>query len=122
MLGSDSLTPEGWRIPTREDFEQHEEFVTDDGQRPAALKATIGWRGGSDSATDLYGFAALPGGYVSAFGTATGAQAIGTWATIHVDADGESRETRTVVNIIGEEMSYSENAIELGAGLRLIRE
>jgi uncharacterized protein (TIGR02145 family) len=120
VLASGRLAPEGWRMPTVADFEELEAFLESEGQDAHALRSVGGWRPEANVGTDLYGFNALPSGYVSAFGGATGAQAIATWSTTAVD---DELFTRTVVSMFdGDALSYDENRIELGATVRLIRE
>ena len=66
------------------------------------------------------GVRGLPAGYVASTGTATGAQAIATWATTAVDAEAETRGT---ANLFDEPtVQYFDNSILLGAAVRCIRE
>ncbi len=123
-LASGRLAPEGWRIPTEQDFLDLEAFVASDGhagREAEALKSTSGWTPDSYNGSDAYGFNALPNGYVAAGGTATGAQVIAGLATSTVDADAK---TRLIINLMFDEptMFYGQNSILLGAGVRLIKE
>lgn len=120
VLASGNLAPSGWRIPTRADFEVLLQTLEDEGHDTSALASTWGWSPETANGTDVYGFNALPSGYVSAFGTATGVPIIASWATsdTHTDA-----ATRTVVTRLGSDpLSFDENSIQLGAPVRLIRE
>lgn len=123
-LASGRLAPPGWRVPTRADFEALFAFVASDvGDENivSALKTTTSWSPGSGNGTDRYGFGALPTGYVSAVGTATGAQFIAVFGTSAVDP---VLAERTVVSF-SESASgprFEQNSTRLGAGVRLIRE
>lgn len=122
-LASGRLAPEGWRIPTPDDFAALEAFLISDGQEGnvvTALKATESWVPLFGNGTDLYGFRALANGYVAGGGTATGTQVIATFATDRVDL---VELTRTVVNLHDtESLQMEANRIELGAGVRCIRD
>ncbi len=122
-LASDKLAPEGWRIPTEEDFKILENFLKNNGHlnnTATVLKATSGWAPVTSSGSDVYGFRGLPNGYVAATGTATGAQVICVWATTTLDP---SQQTRRVVSLFDEpNILFSSNSNRLGAGVRLIKE
>lgn len=122
-LASGRLAPEGWRIPAPEDFDALEAFLISDGHEGnvvTALKATESWVPLFGNGTDLYGFRALANGYVAGGGTATGTQVIATFATDRVDL---VELTRTVVNLHDtESLQMAANRIELGAGVRCIRD
>jgi uncharacterized protein (TIGR02145 family) len=117
------LAPEGWRIPTEQDFKTLEAFIAADGNagnEATVLKTTTGWLESTGNGTDVYGFAALPNGYVSAPGTATASELICTWATTEVDA---ATQTRISINLYDENtIIYAGNAIQIGAGIRCIKE
>lgn len=118
-LSSGKLAPEGWRIPTEEDFMILKSFLAADGQlgeEGTALKSTTGWTPVENNGTDVYGFNALPNGYVTLFGTATGAGVICTWATANT-----TETDRKVINIIEETLDFTQNSSSLGAGLRCIK-
>ena len=117
------LAPLGWRIPTVQDFKTLEAFIASDGnngKEASVLKTTSGWLPSSGNGTDGYGFNALPNGYVSAFGTSTFTEGICTWATSNVDL---TNGTRSVINLYDQDtILYLDNAIQLGAGIRCIKE
>ncbi|MBT8309859.1 MAG: fibrobacter succinogenes major paralogous domain-containing protein [Bacteroidia bacterium] len=121
-LSSGKLAPVGWRIPTEQDFMELEAFLANDGNagsEATALKSSTGWIPGN-SGTDVYGFNGLPNGYVSAGGTATGAQAICSWATSNTNT---ANQTRRIVSLFEEPtIQYFDNSILLGAGVRCIKE
>lgn len=122
-LSSGKLAPIGWRIPSEQDFIELEDFIASDGQldmEAIALKATNGWVPSIGNGTDLYDFNALPNGYVTSTGTATGAQAIASWATTEVDT---VNNTRRIANIFDQDtILYFDNSTLLGAGVRCIKE
>jgi len=53
--------PDGWRLPTNEEWQKLVDFAGGDGVAGGKLKAESGWAY-SDNGTDDYGFSALPGG------------------------------------------------------------
>ena len=121
-LASGKLAPIGWRIPTEQDFIELENFISNNGHlgnEATVLKSSYGWVPSIGNGTDLYGFNGLPNGYVSAGGTATGAQVICAWAT----SDNPTSQTRRIVNLFDETIIvYFDNSILLGAGVRCIKE
>ena len=122
-LASGKLAPEGWRIPTAQDFRDLEAFLATDGHdntQAIALKSNSGWSMSSGNGTDNYGFNVLPNGYAAAGGTATGAGIIATLATSDIDSEAK---TRTVINFFDEpSFSIGDNSWALGAGVRCIKE
>ncbi len=122
-LRSGKLAPEGWRIPTEQDFKILEAFLTNNGhanKEATVLKSFSGWSSSSGNGSDIYGFNGLPNGYVAVGGTATGVPTIATWATADVNS---VENTRRVVNLFNEDnILYVSNSILLGAGVRLIKE
>ena len=122
-IESGKLAPEGWRIPTIEDFMELENYLTNNGQSGTegeALKTTTGWFGQSGNGTDVIGFKGLPNGYINAFGGPTLGGGICTWATTAVN---EQNGTRTAINLFDETVIiYADNAVQIGAGIRCIKE
>ncbi|MFT6147979.1 MAG: hypothetical protein ACJAUH_000658 [Saprospiraceae bacterium] len=117
------LAPEGWRIPTEQDFKELEAFIATDGNsghEATVLKSTKGWVDSSGNGTDLYGFNALPNGYINTGGGAGAGGVICTWATTDIDV---AMGRRITINLFDEDtILYSDNAIQVGAGIRCIKE
>jgi uncharacterized protein (TIGR02145 family) len=122
-IESGKLAPEGWRIPTVADFMELENYLSNNGQlgtEAEALKTTTGWLDLSGNGTDAIGFKGLPNGYINAFGGPTLGGGICTWATNAVDTQ---NGTRTSINLFDETtILYANNAIQIGAGIRCIKE
>lgn len=122
-LSSGKLAPEGWRIPTVEDYMALEAYLNANGfagNEATALKSTFGWADSNLNGTNEVGFNGFPNGYVAAGGTATGSEVIATYATSNTDSEAK---TRTVVNLYQEPtISYADNGWALGAGVRCIKE
>lgn len=57
------LAPEGWHIPTREEWTTLSEYLGGDNLAGGQLKATTLWASPNTGATNSSGFRALPGGY-----------------------------------------------------------
>ncbi len=53
--------PQGWHLPSREEWQTLVDFAGSDKVAGKNLKATSGWNSGGNG-TDAFGFAALPGG------------------------------------------------------------
>jgi uncharacterized protein (TIGR02145 family) len=122
-IESGKLAPTGWRIPTQQDFitlENHIAINGVSGNEATALKTTFGWLSSSGNGTNLFGFNGLPNGYVNAFGGSTASEIICAWATINVNT---ISNTRTSVNLFDENtILYAEDAIQIGHGIRCIKE
>ncbi len=126
-IESGKLAPEGWRIPTKEDFEKLEKYLSENGfenQVALALKSSTGWLPSSGNGTNAVNFNGLPNGYVNAFGGPTLGQGICTWATTNVNTSVPlGSRTRVLVQLFDtENIFYSDNAIQIGAGIRCIKE
>jgi uncharacterized protein (TIGR02145 family) len=122
-IESGKLAPKGWRIPSEADFKTLETFIANDGnagKEATVLKTTTHWFESSGNGTNLYGFNGVPNGYISTPGTATFANGICTWATINFNT---ANSTRKMVQLFNQPtIIYSDNAIQLGAGIRCIQE
>ncbi|WP_426429717.1 FISUMP domain-containing protein [Winogradskyella sp. HB-48] len=126
-IESGKLAPEGWRIPTRADFEELENYLSENGfenQEATALKSSNGWLPSSGNGTNAIGFNGLPNGYINAFGGPTLGQGICTWATTNVNTDLPiGSRTRVMVQLFDtESILYSDNSIRIGGGIRCIKE
>lgn len=124
-IESGKLAPDGWRIPTKADFEILEDFLASEGHQgnqATVLKTETGWLPNSGVGTNLYDFNALPNGYVSALGTATLGQGICSWVTSNVNGASLGTQTRVTIQLFDQPtFLYANNAIQLGAGIRLIK-
>ena len=120
------LAPEGWRIPSQQDFIALENFLNNNGfsgNVATVLKSDSGWSDFSGNGTNATGFNGLPNGYVAAGGTATASESICSWVTSDV-ADGATNSslTRKWVQLFGEPtILYSDTSIVLGAAIRCIK-
>jgi uncharacterized protein (TIGR02145 family) len=125
-IESGKLAPKGWRIPTEADFRELEKFLASEGHsgnEANVLKTATGWLPSSGGGTNLYGFNGLPNGYVSAFGTSTFSEGICTWVTADVTGESLASKRRMLVSLFKENTIWFEDAaIQLGAGIRLIKE
>ncbi len=123
------LAPEGWRIPSVQDFKDLENYLKENGFEDnviAPLKLETGWSDFEKNGTNESGFNALPTGYVSAGGTATGAASICILATSNadtVDINSSSRRTNFAISTNDvSEFSLNESTIPIGVGIRLIKD
>ena len=123
-LLSGQLVPAGWRLPSVDDIFEMRDFIANDGHagnEGTALKAVDHWFSG-EPGTDAYGFSALPGGYVSGFGGATGAPVIAVWATSEVESPDVPDHKRTIVSLLATTIDIGQNAVQLGSGIRFVRD
>jgi uncharacterized protein (TIGR02145 family) len=119
-IESGKLAPEGYRIPSQADFEELENYLSNNGfngNEATTLKSSIGWLPSSGNGTDEIGFNGLPNGYINAFGGPTLGQGICTWATSNT-----SNGNRVLVQLFDQnQILYSDNAIQIGSGIRCIK-
>jgi uncharacterized protein (TIGR02145 family) len=123
---SGKLAPEGWRIPSAQDFMELEAYLSANGyngMEATVLKSDSGWLLSSGSGTDAIGFKGLPNGYVSIFGTSTFTEGICTWATTDVNTDIPlGSRPRIMVQLFDTpEIMYADNSVGIGAGIRCIK-
>ncbi len=122
-IESGKLAPDGWRIPTEQDFIDLENYLTNNGfavNEATALKSDSGWLSSIGNGTDAIGFKGLPNGYINAFGGPTFAEGVCTWATTNVNT---TNGTRKMISLFDEPtIIYADNAIQIGAGIRCIKE
>jgi uncharacterized protein (TIGR02145 family) len=125
-IESGKLAPNGWRIPSVADFKELENFLAGEGHtdhEATVLKTVSGWLPSSGGGTNLYGFNGLPNGYVSAVGTPTFGQGVCTWATSNVIGESLASQRRTMVQLFDQsKIIYGDAAIQIGAGIRCIKE
>jgi uncharacterized protein (TIGR02145 family) len=121
-IASGKLAPVGWRIPSVQDYLELENYLSINGfagNEALTLKSSTGWLAFSKNGTDAVGFKGLPNGYINAFGGPTLAEGVCTWATTD---NNDSNNTRMMVQLFEENtIMYSENAIQIGAGIRCIK-
>lgn len=120
-IESGKLAPEGWRVPTQQDFEILKNFIANQGyanREGVALKSATGWSEFSGNGLDVFGFNALPGGYVDVFGTPKADSVIGTWATSDFDP---VQRRRMILSLHQEEMEILDQSILLGSSIRCIK-
>jgi uncharacterized protein (TIGR02145 family) len=73
-----SACPSGWHLPSDAEWDVLMTAVGGSSTAGAKLKATSGWNSGGNG-TDVYGFAALPGGYGSSDGYFDSVGRYGYW-------------------------------------------
>ncbi len=122
-IESGKLAPDGWRIPTEQDFKELESHLTNNGfsgNEATTLKSLTGWAPVSGNGTDAIGFKGLPNGYINAFGGPTVSEGICTWATTDLNIN---NGTRKMIQLFNQNtILFSDNAIQIGAGIRCIKE
>lgn len=122
-IESGKLAPTGWRIPTVQDFIALENYLSANGfagKEGLALKSSTGWIAFSGNGTNAIGFKGLPNGYINALGGPTLAEGVCTWATSTVNT---SNGTRKMIQLFNRDtIVYADNAIQIGAGIRCIKE
>jgi uncharacterized protein (TIGR02145 family) len=105
------ICPPGWRIPSDEDWTALKNNIgIVSSTAGTELKSTSGWNrySGIPKGTDLYGFAALPGGDGSSNGYFSGAGKEGSWWSATESNDASSAYGRSITyDHEGVLMSYS---------------
>ena len=81
VVETQKICPEGWHVPSDEEWNEMVSLVADHSNIGGALKesGTVHWRTPNAGATDELGFSALPGGYRSYQGTFNLLRASGYW-------------------------------------------
>lgn len=79
-----NLAPEGWRVPTLEDWQKLATFVGGDGNK---LKSTSHWNATSPAVTNSTDFTALGGGFSAYGGAPSEIGAVGFWWTKTLSAN-----------------------------------
>jgi uncharacterized protein (TIGR02145 family) len=74
------LAPEGWRIPTEEDWIKLIEYLGGELKAGMYLKSTTGWSANGNG-NNLSGFSALPGGFMGYYGESYQEGFTGGWWT-----------------------------------------
>ncbi len=122
-IESGKLAPQGWRIPTEQDFKDLETYLANnghEGNEANALKSTSGWSANSGNGTDAVGFNALPTGYASTLGTATGSPVIAILATS--DITQTTSTSRKIITLFDEPgISFFNESAAIGTGIRCIK-
>ena len=80
-VNTGNLCPEGWHVPTDEEWTALEDYISSNGNNyneGEALKATFGWYDNGNG-SDNYGFEAYPGGYREAYGRFGSVERLGFW-------------------------------------------
>lgn len=122
-VASGKLCPEGWHIPTFEDWEA---LVAETGEFAEALKATTGWVSGS--ATNSSGFSALPGSFRTYYGSfgfsdAMLGQYAGFWSsTFTVDGEGDTNGHLRYMLYNDEFIQSGENLANTGLSCRCVHD
>ena len=117
------LAPKGWKIPSVQDLKELESYLAANGyadKEAETLKTATGWLSSSENGTNAIGFNTLPNGYINAFGSPTLAGGITTWATTDFNA---TNKRRTMINLYNKKtISFEDNAYQISAGIRCIKE
>ena len=130
MVGDKNITSPAFDKSMKDQkaqLDREAEFFRQNGfenQEASALKSSTGWLPSSGNGINAIGFNGLPNGYINAFGGPTLGQGICTWATTNVNTDLPlGSRTRVLVQLFNtENIFYDNNAIQIGAGIRCIKE
>lgn len=125
---SGKLAPEGWKIPSEQDFLELKAFLAangHEGNEGTALKSTTKWspyyidgEAQDGNGTDDYGFNAIASGYASAGGSSTGGGISVNLATTTLNSDSTTRRCLTLSD---NKMNFYSNGVQLGSAIRLIK-
>ena len=121
-IESGKLAPEGWRIPSEQDWIQLRNFLASNGHlgiEGLALKSASGWVDSSGNGNNAFEFNGLPNGYVDAVGTPKADGIICTWATSNFDAANFRRRVIGLFDV--NEMLFQDQSMLLGSGIRCVK-
>lgn len=82
VIDTNGLTPAGWRIPTKEDWEILTNYVGGESTAGSSLKSTSYWKSPNEGAKNTSGFSAIPGGYAGSSGSFGALLENGYWWSI----------------------------------------
>lgn len=122
-IQSGKLNIEGWRLPTRQDFEELIAFLGNEGHagnEATVLKSATGWVTGSGNGTDLYGFTVRPAGNTIIPGTPDFSEASASLCTSDINMVSNNR---IIVSFLENgEISIEESDVRNGFSIRYIKE
>ena len=122
-IQSGKLEIEGWRLPTRQDFEELISFLDTEGHtgnEATVLKSTTGWLTGSENGTDLYGFTVRPAGNTIIPGTPDFSELLARLCTSDINT---TSNERTIVSFNENgEILFEESDVRNGFSIRYIKE
>ena len=122
-IQSGKLNIEGWRLPTRQDFEELIAYLGTKGHtgnEATVLKSTIGWVTGSGNGSDLYGFTVRPAGNTIIPGTPDFSELSASLCTSDFN---NVSNMRTIASFLGNgEIMVVEADVRNGFSIRYIKE
>ena len=122
-IQSGKLNIEGWRLPTRQDFEELIAFLGSEGHtgnEATVLKSTIGWFEAMGNGTDLYGFTVRPAGNTIIPGTPDFSEASASLCTSDINT---VTNNRTIASFLENgEIILAEADVRNGFSIRYIKE
>ena len=117
------LAPQGWRIPTQQDFIELINYVASQGHsgnEATVLKSTEGWSSSIGNGTNLFGFNVKPAGTTIIGGTPDFESAIAQFATSNVNLTDNTRKIATFFE--NGEVQINDLDTRFGLSIRLIKE
>ena len=125
VVDSRYLAPEGWHIPTKDDWQELIEYLGGESTAGGKLKetGTIYWNEPNHAATNEYNFSGLPGGYRSFSGTFFGESEIGGfWSS--TKSNNPNREEAWMLKIYYNKSSadFLEYPLNEGFSVRCIKD
>jgi uncharacterized protein (TIGR02145 family) len=106
------VCPSGWHLPSDAEWTTLTDFVGGSSTAGTKLKAKSGWSEGGNG-TDVYGFAALPGGVVNSDGDFGGVGGSGFWWNATEDNANSAYHRNMIYNYEGVvyNISYRKNGL-----------
>ena len=115
---SRSLCPNGWHVPTDDEWTFMTEFLGGEAIAGSQMKADYGWQSGGNG-TNSSGFSGLPGGYRFENGSFSSAGITGIWWSS--SGNGSSAWSRQL-SLSSQSVNRSSNNLENGFSVRCVRD
>jgi uncharacterized protein (TIGR02145 family) len=107
------LAPDGWSIPSTDEWQKLASQFGTEAQQGLAMKDTAGWCNGGNG-SNMYGFAAMPGGRRSSDGQFDSASCEGYWWTSSPIASGD---TASCISLSSDTSVVKYTTGDFGSGL-----
>lgn len=123
-VNTGKLCPDGWRVPSKSDWEILIDFLGGTSAAGGKLKesGTEHWKNPNTGATNETGFTALPGGYRNAFQTYGEIKGYGAWWTSSKDDDNSNYAWYSVMDYLSEDAYFNNYYKKNGLSVRCIKD
>ncbi len=117
-----NVCPDGWHIPTEEEWKTLFEFIGGEGYGGGKLKSLLVWEYPNTAATNEYEFSALPGGMRYANGSFDHMYSLGCWWTSTRSSYGTNAPISIYIYSTESSMDYITFREKEGRSVRCVRD